>query len=297
MVDNGLARGNVNHHVNRIRHIFKWAAGNELIAASVVDSLRCVDGLRYGKSDARETEPIKPVPDALVDAVLPRVAPQVKAMIELQRVTGMRSGEVSIMRTADINTTGDVWTYSPHRHKTMYRGYSRLVYLGPRAQQIVKAWLRTDLEAYLFQPREADEWRRGRRHSKRKTPLSSGNKPGTNRKSRPRRRPGTAFTPQSYGKAIRYACDVAFGMPADLRKRRKGETKEQRHERHKLAAEWRRKHCWHPHQLRHNAATLFRREHGLEVARVLLGHKTAAITELYAQADQQRAVEVMARIG
>jgi len=63
------------------------------------------------------------------------------------------------------------------------------------------------------------------------------------------------------------------------------------------AAEWRRQNCWHPHQLRHNAATAFRRKHGLEVARVLLGHKTAAITEIYAEADQQRAVEVMAKMG
>jgi integrase len=54
---------------------------------------------------------------------------------------------------------------------------------------------------------------------------------------------------------------------------------------------------WHPHQLRHNAATLYRREHGLEIARVLLGHKHAAITEIYAEADRERAIEVVAKIG
>ena len=86
-------------------------------------------------------------------------------------------------------------------------------------------------------------------------------------------------------------------MPSELRRRQKGESKEQRQERYKLAAEWRHKHCWHPHQLRHNAATYFRCEYGLEVARVLLGHKPAAITQIYAEADAARAVEVFAKIG
>ena len=38
-------------------------------------------------------------------------------------------------------------------------------------------------------------------------------------------------------------------------------------------------------------------EYGLEVARVLLGHKHAAITEVYAEADVQKAVEVVGKIG
>jgi integrase len=277
LVDEGLARGNINHHVNRIRHIFKWGAENELVPATVVESLRCVAGLRYGKTDARETEPIKPVPDSFVDAVLPYLAPQVKAMIELQRVTGMRSGEVCAMRTCDINAQGNVWTYTPARHKTQYRGHVRTVYLGPKAQAIIRPWLRVDLQASLFQPTEAEAWRREQRHAARKTPLSCGNKPGSNRKPKPRWRPGTGYTPQSYGKAILYAI-----QKCNRSRRERGEP-EIPH--------------WHPHQLRHNAATHFRREYGLEVARVLLGHKTAAITEIYAEADQQRAAQVMAQVG
>jgi integrase len=54
---------------------------------------------------------------------------------------------------------------------------------------------------------------------------------------------------------------------------------------------------WHPHQLRHNHATMVRRQYGLEVARILLGHKTAAVTEIYAEADEQKAVEIAAKIG
>ena len=37
---------------------------------------------------------------------------------------------------------------------------------------------------------------------------------------------------------------------------------------------------WHPHRLRHSAATRIRREHGLEAARVILGHSSAVTSEL-----------------
>ena len=135
LVDAGLARRTVNHQTSRIRLIFAWGVENELIPGSVVVALRCVKGLRYGRSGAKETEPIKPVADRLVDATLPHLAPQVRAMVELQRATGMRSGEVCIMRTCDINTAGNVWTYTPAQHKNVHRGHDRIVYLGPKAQR------------------------------------------------------------------------------------------------------------------------------------------------------------------
>lgn len=277
LVEMGLARGNVNHHINRIRHIWKWEVENELIAATVVDALRCVAGLRYGKTTAKETEPVRPVPDAFVDAVLPHVAPQVKAMLELQRVTGMRSGEVCQLRMADITTSGTVWTFTPARHKTMYRGHSRVVYLGPQAQEILRPWLRTDLAAYLFSPAEAEAHRRHQQHLARKTPLSCGNRPGTNKKSKVRKTAGDAYTTSSYLHAVKY------GIKRCNQERAKQELSEIP--------------SWHPHQLRHNAATYFRKQHGLKIARVLLGHKHATMTELYAEADTARAMEVVGKIG
>ena len=47
-------------------------------------------GLRKGKSEARETTPVRPVPNDDVDAVLTYLSPQVKTMVLLQRFTGMR---------------------------------------------------------------------------------------------------------------------------------------------------------------------------------------------------------------
>jgi site-specific recombinase XerD len=54
---------------------------------------------------------------------------------------------------------------------------------------------------------------------------------------------------------------------------------------------------WHPNQLRHNAATSIRREHGLDVARVILGHSKSVTTEVYAEVDTAKARQIMAIVG
>ena len=60
---------------------------------------------------------------------------------------------------------------------------------------------------------------------------------------------------------------------------------------------WRKAHSWHPHQLRHNAATFIRKEFTLETARIILGHHSAAITEVYAERDEQEAIEAITKVG
>jgi integrase len=54
---------------------------------------------------------------------------------------------------------------------------------------------------------------------------------------------------------------------------------------------------WHPNQLRHSMATDLRREAGLDAARVVLGHRSPSMTEVYAEVDTNKAAEVMARLG
>lgn len=110
LIDEKLARLTINSTINRVRAIFKWGVGHELVPASLWESLKAVEPLRFGKCNAVESDPIRPVPDAWVEEVLPYCSSQVRAMIELQRLTGMRSGEVVIMRTCDIDQSGKVWT-------------------------------------------------------------------------------------------------------------------------------------------------------------------------------------------
>ncbi|MBK8270391.1 MAG: site-specific integrase [Planctomycetes bacterium] len=63
------------------------------------------------------------------------------------------------------------------------------------------------------------------------------------------------------------------------------------------SVQWRIDHHWHPHQLRHSAATRLRREFGIETAKIILGHKSLDVTQLYAEADHARAADAMARVG
>jgi integrase len=50
-------------------------------------------------------------------------------------------------------------------------------------------------------------------------------------------------------------------------------------------------------QLRHTAATFMRKRHGLDAARVILGHRSPVVTEIYAELDQAKAMQIMAEVG
>src|SRR5262249_7168984 len=61
MMEAGLCRGVVNQRIGRIRRMFRWATENELVPLSSYHGLLAVRGLERGRSEARETEPVKPV--------------------------------------------------------------------------------------------------------------------------------------------------------------------------------------------------------------------------------------------
>jgi len=136
LIDRDLSRSYINDQTGRIKRMFKWAAENELVSAQVYHGLSTVAGLRRGRSEARETEPVKPVHEAHVQAIQPHVSRQVWAMIELQRLTGMRPGEAVIMRACDIDMTGDLWEYRPSSHKGEHHDRERIIPLGPRSQAV-----------------------------------------------------------------------------------------------------------------------------------------------------------------
>ncbi len=99
MVNAKLCRNEVNKRTGRIVRAFKWGVENELIPPSVHHGLKAVPGLRRGRSEVKESEPVKPVPEPHVEAVRPHVSRQVWAMIQLQRLTAILTGEVCQIRT------------------------------------------------------------------------------------------------------------------------------------------------------------------------------------------------------
>jgi integrase len=263
--EKALSRGVINNRIDRVVRMFKWAVSEELAPESVWRALTTVRGLEQGRTDVRETEAVKPVPEAHVLAVLPHATPPVAAMLELQLLTGMRPGEARVMRGSDLDTSGEVWLYRPAHHKTRHKGKDRVVAIGPRGQEIVRKFLKLDTQAYLFTPRDAIAQFRARQRADRKTKVQPSQR--DRRRRKPKKQPGECYTMSAYAAAVGRAC-VKAGVPH-----------------------------FHPHQLRHTHATEVRRRFGLEAAQVALGHSQAQITEVYAERDHALAAKVARQIG
>jgi integrase len=106
MVKLGWCRSNINKQVLRIKQMFKWSVAAERVPASVHHGLQAVPGLRKGRVQVRESQPVRPVPEEYVQATLRVLPRQIQAMVKLQVLSGMRSGELVIIRGVDIDTTG-----------------------------------------------------------------------------------------------------------------------------------------------------------------------------------------------
>ncbi len=262
MIDKRLSRTYINATTRRIKQIFKWGLENELVKPETLTALRAMAGLRRGRSDAVEPDPVKPVSQADIIAVKTFVSRQVWSMIQLQLHTAARPGEIVQMRAIDIDMSNEVWVYVPADHKTAYHGHSRMIYIGPKAKDIVRRFL-TDrpIDGYFFDPREAYRELMAAKATKARRP---GQKPNIRKTDRVI---GERYTTDSYRRAIQRACDQAK-VPR-----------------------------WHPNQLRHNAGTNIRREFGLEAAQVMLGHAEIDTTQIYAEVNQGKAVLIASKIG
>jgi integrase len=300
----GLSRGVVNSRTNRIRRIFKWAISQELCPASVLEALKSVAPLLEGRSNAREMPPVLPVRDCDVEATLPFLPEVVADMVRFQRLTACRPGEVRSLRGIDIDRSSDPWAYRPRRHKTQHFGRERLILIGPRAQQILLPYLSPqtaqqpllpylageaaddsfkmrDPEAYCFTPAESERKRKARMRSHRKTRVQPSQE--NRAKDCPKAKLKAGYGKNSYANAIRRACDLAD---------------EAAHvEDPSVPREQRIIPRWAPNQLRHAAATEIRKRFGLEASQVVLGHSSADVTQIYAETDRARAVEIIRQIG
>lgn len=293
--DRTLARDYINKIIGSILEIFRWATEEGILSPSIHHGLRCVRPLRFG-AGGRETDRVRPVDDRDLNAVLSVASPIIQRMITLQLLTGMRPGELCRMRVGDIVTTGKVWTYVPPEHKTAHRGIKRTIFLGPKAQEIIRPRLQPDLKAYIFSPRDAYVETMKSRTANGKFP-----RVGSKAKNKIPSHIGECFNPNSYYLNIRAACKRAE------RERLKGVSAGRFVGgraglaigiglEHSPAKGEPFKH-WHPHQLRHNAATHLRAEFGLDVAQTILGHSTTDMTEVYAERDVSKAIEAIARVG
>ena len=242
MIELGWCRKLINKRVCIIKRMFKWAVSEQIVSPVILHGLQAVVGLKRGRCKAKENQRVLPVDEKYVDMVLPYTTKVVAAMIQLQLLTGMRPSEVVILRPSDIDRSGKIWHYFPYKYKTQHLEdptKRRIVSIGPKAQDVLRPFLLRPDDAYCFTPEESEKDRRVKQFMRRKTPLSCGNKPGTNKKHNPACKPGKAYNSTSYGKAIKYAIKAARNAGLQVPD-------------------------WTAYQLRHTAATKVRKEFGYE---------------------------------
>lgn len=168
-----LSRRYVNVLVNTIRQAFSWAAGRKLVPTQTLLDLRTLRPLRRGEG-GRELPRVAPPPPGAVEATLPHLPPTVQAMVRVHRLTGMRPGELCMMRPCDLSRApGEpvevpgqgftveaieaggvvVWVYVPHAHKLLWRERARIILVGPRAQaELVPLLAGRRPDHFIFNP-------------------------------------------------------------------------------------------------------------------------------------------------
>jgi integrase len=188
-----LARSTINARVNKIRHVYRWACQEEppLVGDAVTSGLLLLRPLPLGRSLARDSAPVLPVPDLHLALVLPVLPAVIRSMLLLQRLSGMRPREVRTLTPGMVNTEDpQLWIVDFGKlHKTAHHGKPRRVILGQEEIALLSSWVRWE-EALVpvFRPQYA-------------TP-----------KRKPRKGINPGYTKRAYNRAVERAC-LRTGIP------------------------------------------------------------------------------------
>ncbi|MFG0249073.1 MAG: tyrosine-type recombinase/integrase [Phycisphaeraceae bacterium JB051] len=148
-------RKTINKWIGIIRSAWQWASENGIVHPDLALRLTTVKLLQQGRCKSKEYNVVDAVARDQVDAAIKHMPLTVQHMVELQWCTGMRPGEVCVMRGMDLEMVSpDVWLYRPTEHKGEHIQKDCIIGLGPKAIAIIKPLLKKNLKAYLFDPRE-----------------------------------------------------------------------------------------------------------------------------------------------
>ncbi len=183
MIATGWCRRHINKQVCRIRQMFKWGVAEGMVPVVIHQALQALGGLKRGRTRAIDRPRILPVADTVIEATLGELDSTLRAMVQVQRLTGMRPQEVCLLTPEQIDRTGEIWLYRPARHKSEHHDMNRVVPIGPKAQAILLPYLLRGSDEYCFQPARSH-----RQH----------------------------YTKDSYRERIQKACRRAFPAPKEL---------------------------------------------------------------------------------
>lgn len=138
----------VRARIGIIRRVFRFGVSRGVLQPELAVALSTVEAATHA---ARPAAPVPPVPADDVYRTLPFISGPVRPhyvkqplaiAVEIMLLTGMRVGEALIMRGQDVDRSGRPWVYRPEHHKTAWRGQTREIPLGPRAQELLLPILR-----------------------------------------------------------------------------------------------------------------------------------------------------------
>ena len=149
------SRRYVNDTVGRIRQLFNWAVGLELIPPERAYALSRIRALPMGQG--RETLRRTEVTADVVNATLPHLTDEARALVLFIRWTACRPSEAARLRMCDVHDVDrPIWRYRPPMHKTAHRGQFRDVPIGPQARAILEPHAEGRAEdEYVFDPRRS----------------------------------------------------------------------------------------------------------------------------------------------
>ena len=263
------SRTTINKRLAELKRWLRWCVSRELMPVERLQAIETVVAVKAGRTAAKETEPVRPVPAADVTATLPYLPPSVAIMAQVQYFCGMRPQDVVSMRLCDVDRTGDIWLYRPASHKNKHRGQSLTKAIPVAAQTLLEPLLDRGDESYLFDPRDASEWRYTRRAEttdRKTTRYPSEEKRVREKVLAGREKRKARYSVDTYRQAITRACD---------------EAKVQR---------------WTPLQLRHSIATELSRDFGEQAASRWLGHARLETTAIYVEQQSRELIEIARRI-
>jgi integrase len=274
MIAKGWCRRLVNQRVGVIRRMFRWAVADQRLPGSVHAALAAVPALKAGRNGVRESEPIRPVAREVVAKTVRLLTPTLRAMAWIQWLTGARPGEICALRVEDISTTQvskdgrPVWVADLRAHKNFFRGKTRRIVFGPRAQRLLRRYVDGRSSGFVFRADVSVVERRTALRAARTTPVTAAQeRRDAARHEHPKEQIAERYTTLTYGRAIARAAKRA-GVES-----------------------------WSPNQLRHAAATRLRLTKGLETSGACLGHAKLETTQVYAAANDVLALEAMAEVG
>lgn len=278
-----LSRSYINCLIRALKTALRWLAEEEHVQPTVLAAARTVRALAPGEG-GREISPVPSVENWIVDATRSECSPTIRAMVDVQKLTGMRPGELCAMRRGEVSMTpaellhpiasrrplaalqidGElVWIYVPSQHKNTKRGRLRAIAIGPAAQKVLLPLLtNTETQGYVFKP-AAD--------------LSPAECQAL--------KVGDCFTVRAYHNAIKRAAERA--------NRRRREAFDR-----KLIPELKLVPSWSPNQLRHAALEGVADQRGAEDAAAMAGHSPSRrALDAYVQNEIMRSARAARMMG